>query len=151
MHVPDLIRESALGQLIYYGSGRRLFRYAEEKEDFQVPEQYARADVKEKSIAPSSDDATLNNRPSGSMRRRNSGQSRTSEQTSSDRASTFVEKETALHSKKADDPEEGMLPPEVQQDEVEEVRNAKAKANLVDWYGPDDPESPMNVSLPLPC
>ena len=57
-----------------------------------------------------------------------------------------MEKESALRPKKVDNPEEGMLPPEVQQDEVEEVREDKANATLVDWYGPDDPECPMNVS-----
>ena len=89
----------------------------------------------------------LNDQPSGPLRRRNSGQSRASEQTRrSDRASTIAEKESALRPKKVDDPEEGMLPPEVQQDEVEEVREDKATANLVDWYGPDDSECPMNVS-----
>ena len=150
MHVPDLIRESAFGQLIYYASGRRLFQYAEEKEGFQIPEKYAHTPLKEKSIAPSSDDATLDDQPSGSLRRRNSGQSRTSGQTRrSDRASTLVEKENALRPKKVDDPEEGMLPPEVQQDEVEEVREDKVNATLVDWYGPGDPECPMNVSLPI--
>lgn len=148
MHIPDLIRESTLGQLIYYGSGRRLFRYVEEKEDFQIPEQYSRAPVKEKSIAPSSDDTTLNDQAGGSLRRRNSNQSRTSDQTRlSDPASTLVEKENARPPKKVDDPEERMLPPEVQQDEVDQVRDSKANANLVDWYGPNDPECPMNVSV----
>ncbi|EPS94374.1 hypothetical protein FOMPIDRAFT_1055140 [Fomitopsis schrenkii] len=111
--------ESTLSQLIYCGPGRRLFRYAEEKEDFPILEQYARAPVKEKSIVPSSDDATLNDP--------------TTRQ--SDCASTFVEKENAHCAKKVDDPKEGMMPPpKVQQDELEE-------------YGPNNPEYLLNVSV----
>ncbi|KAH9924166.1 MFS general substrate transporter [Fomitopsis serialis] len=44
-----------------------------------------------------------------------------------------------------------MLPPEVQQNEADEVKDEKLQATLVDWYGPDDPENPMNWSLAKRC
>ncbi|KAH9831156.1 MFS general substrate transporter [Rhodofomes roseus] len=168
MHVPDLVRESTLGQIVYYVSGRRLFRYAEEKDDYQIPERYARASatapLNEKSAArpsssstrPPSDSGTaVSDQAGGMLRRRNSGQSRTSDQSQPSDRSTLVNQDAAgqsgLRPKKQGDPEEGMLPPEVQQNQAAEVREEKVNANLVDWYGPNDPECPMNWSFAKRC
>lgn len=41
MLTPDLVRDSFVGQLVYYGSGRHIFRYDEEKPDFVLLEEYA--------------------------------------------------------------------------------------------------------------
>ncbi|TFY69818.1 hypothetical protein EVJ58_g189 [Rhodofomes roseus] len=144
MHVPDLVRESTLGQIVYYVSGRRLFRYAEEKDDYQIPERYARASatapLNEKSAARPSSSSTRPPSDSGTA--------------PSDR-STLVNQDAAgqsgLRPKKQGDPEEGMLPPEVQQNQAAEVREEKVNANLVDWYGPNDPECPMNWSFAKRC
>lgn len=37
MRAPDFFRDSVVGQLIYYGTGRRWLQYAEDKPDFQIP------------------------------------------------------------------------------------------------------------------
>ena len=38
MAVPNIIRDSFVGQIIYYGHVRRLFQYPEEKPGFVLPE-----------------------------------------------------------------------------------------------------------------
>jgi DHA1 family multidrug resistance protein-like MFS transporter len=36
----DIIRDSTFGQIVRFGSGNRFFKYDEEREGFQVPDQY---------------------------------------------------------------------------------------------------------------
>ncbi|KAJ3528909.1 hypothetical protein NM688_g7930 [Phlebia brevispora] len=60
----DLVRDSFIGQLIYYASGRRLLNYPEDRPDFVLPERYARASGMIVGTSPpsgeSSETATLN-------------------------------------------------------------------------------------------
>lgn len=59
MPVPELIRDSFAGQLIYYVSGRRVFNYIEDRPDFVLPERYAR---RPPPSGTSSETATLTDR-----------------------------------------------------------------------------------------
>jgi DHA1 family multidrug resistance protein-like MFS transporter len=46
----DILRESPAGQLIRYFTGNKIFKYAEEKEDFHCPTSYAPYDAAETSF-----------------------------------------------------------------------------------------------------
>jgi MFS transporter, DHA1 family, multidrug resistance protein len=120
--VSDLIRESFVGQLIYLASRRRVFQYAEEKPGFVVPERYAPRE-KTRSRAVSSS-------PSPGPRR--------------SEAATLVGDQNA-----GSDVEQGKTGKQGQNERSDEPRSEEDEEkwrNTVDWYGPDDPEHPMNVS-----
>ena len=163
MHVPDIVRDSFIGQLIYYGSGRRFLRYPEEFPDFILPERYASAGG---APYPGSDssDATVNRPPSSA---------------SSRRASISREKKDPEHGKERYEVTEGTVedttvegtidghdrhqestlaqeylhsPPihDVEKARLADLERAQLEAahrnhNVVEWYGPDDPECPQNV------
>jgi DHA1 family multidrug resistance protein-like MFS transporter len=120
--VSDLIRESFVGQLVYRASRRRAFQYIEEKPDFQVPDRYA------------------------------SGEKRTLPPNRRSEAGTLVEQPPAA----GNDTEKGKRPKRSDSQTNSNDENARSPEeeeehwrNTVDWYGPDDPENPMNVSCPL--
>lgn len=128
MPVPDLIRDSFVGRIVYHVSGRRLFRHPEEMPDFVLPARYAN---KPGFAATPSSNLTL----AGSGVTTASGDLATQKQEEHPQESTLAHEVLHLH---GDDAEKG-----VQEKEMElEMRNS----NIVDWYGPDDPECPENVS-----
>lgn len=121
--VNDLIRESVVGQLIYVISRHKFFQYEEDKPGFVVPERY-QPQQKASPVRQSSQDSS------------NSTPPRRSE------ARTLVDG--------AHDTEKGpKLNKESDMASKEKVRDEDEQKwrNTVDWYGPDDPENPVNVSL----
>jgi DHA1 family multidrug resistance protein-like MFS transporter len=126
MPIPDLIRESFVGQLIYRGSGRRWFQYIEDRPEFVLPGRY-----KEAMRRASMPDTTVGGRAS---------EAQTLVDPPAPRAANDVEKQ---HNKIARREGGGNI--EVG-DEMHDEAD-KDWLNIVDWYGPDDPECPMNVGV----
>jgi MFS transporter, DHA1 family, multidrug resistance protein len=125
--VPALIRDSFLGRAIYIISGRRLLPYPEERPDFVLP---ARYDLKARdrlSTATSSRHPTTPLTPPHGRR--------------SD-AHTLVGVEHPEEKKRRDEDVEKQ-----QRHSSTDGHPGGADNNfdVVDWYGPDDPECPMNV------
>jgi DHA1 family multidrug resistance protein-like MFS transporter len=125
--VSDLIRESFIGQFVYFASRRRVFQYAEEKPGFVVPERYTTREKSRSRDGLSS--------PAAHARRSEAATLVGDPNTGSD-----VEKAKSSKKQGVDAQTDG---PRSEEDE-EKWRNT------VDWYGPDDPEHPMNVSRLLP-
>jgi DHA1 family multidrug resistance protein-like MFS transporter len=122
MPVPDLIRESFAGQLVYYVSGRRWLRYAEERKDFVLPSRYQEA--MRRSSMPNT---------AGRV-----SEAPTLVDASAPRAANDVEKQ---HNKIARREGGGAIDVgDAQHDEVD-----TEELNIVDWYGPNDPACPKNV------
>jgi DHA1 family multidrug resistance protein-like MFS transporter len=121
--VSDLFRESFVGQLIYRLSRRRVLQYAEEKPGFVLPERYRQHEKPSTRTASSHASSDPDH-----SRRSNAG--------------TLVDQPIATNG----DVEKG---PKVPQNESEERSPEEEEKwrNPVDWYGPDDPENPMNVSF----
>ena len=177
MPVPDLVRDSFFGQIVYYASGKRFFRYPEEKEGFVLPPRYANV-----AHLPSPP-------PARSRDSRSSAHTSYSETLSEDGRATrrasgdgtgpvLSEKQAEVHIRESnlqDEPipvkrtksevHEAPHLPRHESTAAEEVLHLhghdaqKAELGLkeeeaenpyiVDWYGPDDPESPQNVSATL--
>ena len=129
MRVPDIIRDSLFGQIIYHCSGRRFLRYPEEEPGFVLP-----------ATAHAS-----RSRSSGGSSRPASVTLKDSEQKAPVRELgvqfTQVQEESALAQEYLHhDAEKGKL--------GEEPRGeAHYDPNVVGWYGPDDPECPANVRI----
>ena len=176
MSVPDLLRDSFFGRVVYYASGRRVFRYPEEKDGFVLPPRYA--------------GVSHHLPPHSAQSRRSNSSARTSysatllEERRAVRPDTDVGTGPTLSEKPAEVSPNALTPPNEPQSEkgriiqvhqspnlprhestaAEEVlhlhgrddeelgateRQFSEKAEnpyIVDWYGPDDPESPQNVS-----
>jgi DHA1 family multidrug resistance protein-like MFS transporter len=126
--VSDLFRESFVGQLIYRLSRRRVLQNAEEKPGFVLPERYRQHEKPSTRTASSDASSDLDH-----ARRSNAG--------------TLVDQPTATNGDVEKGPKDPQNKPEERSPEEEEKWR-----NTVDWYGPDDPENPMNVSFvaPLP-
>ena len=54
----DIVRDSTFGHIVRFGSGNRFFKYAEEREGFQVPDHYILA-PKKAPLADSSECSTV--------------------------------------------------------------------------------------------
>ena len=169
MPVPEVIRESFVGQLVYRFSGRRYFRYAEDDPNFELPEQYARL------INRGSDDVlnseTRSNSDAGTLA--DPGQTKKSALQSEEKAKATVEvterrdseprseAETAIETHSRDDEvteltTAGVLDPEKGKYKELQRREAEEESRdpfIVDWYSPTDPENPRNVSTisPITC
>ena len=138
MSVPNAVRDSFVGTLVYHLSGRRAFRHPEEHPNFVLPERYGwpkqgLGDNSEVASQVGSDSATLADpRPGEKAEAR--------------------KQETAVAT--TDPPEEPTAPPAAGADAEKGKsieNNAGTDVLLVDWYGPDDPECPRNVSATAVC
>lgn len=143
MPVPAVVRDSFLGTLVYFLSERRLFRHPEERPDFVLPEKYAKAcqDLptqqggdSDASSQTRSDAATVVD--SSRSERDSDGNNRTAETSS---------QTTARPSSDNVDLEKG------QKGKVSQKETVTEDNNIVDWYGPDDPECPRNWSFFKRC
>ena len=178
MPIPDLIRDSFVGQVIYYGSGRRLFRYPEEKPGFILPPRYAavaqshhRQDPTRSALSSRSshsgtvlDDGKTSKTtayidepslrpPEKSLDKSSQSESGTPpqhEQFSHEGEATEIKRPLHMPRTESTVAREMLHPHEHKAEHAElgEIEAEKAKQNpyIVDWYGPDDPESPQNVS-----
>lgn len=145
MLAPDILRDSFIGQLIYYGSGRHLLRYPEERPGFELPPHYF-AHPNEKTApvqSPDRADSPLSCRGSRSASSLNQTlrEDAPHHDLERERPRTFIERESSqarevLHV-------HGRDAAKVEEAEEEEMKMSV----IVDWYGPDDPEYPGNWSL----
>ena len=160
MHVPDTIRESFVGQLIYHLSGRRYFRYAEDCPDFVLPDHYAKlierpenrtsnsetrsnsdtltlADpyAAEKAKGPKADNTKNGVEVTERQNSSNGSESETLEEP------PRTQETMQLATAGAADPEKGTYA-QAQERKLEEERR---NPFIVDWYSPTDPENPRNV------
>ena len=157
MHIPDLIRDSLVGQIIYICSGRRLLRYPEEQPDFILPEHYLGATQTQR--PPS---ATESKKQRYSVTERTvEGTVAGSEEQEPPEESAFAQEyfHSSSHHQPATplsphnssaihDVEKAELAARTHAESVGEASNATV---IVHWYGPDDPECPKNVCLAAPC
>jgi DHA1 family multidrug resistance protein-like MFS transporter len=120
--VNDLFRESFVGQLIYALSRHKFFQYEEDKPGFVIPERY-QPQQKTNPVRQSSQESS------------SSAQPRRSE------ARTLVD--GAHDTEKGPKPSSGS---DAAMKEKTRDEDEQKWRNTVDWYGPDDPENPMNVS-----
>ena len=136
MPVPDLIRDSFVGQLIYYTSGQRLFLYEEEKPGFMIPLRYCNR-RRASDSGPASESATLAERTSTTIDKEkpNNGKVKNEDVIVAEREDAGVTVTATEARHKARDVEK----------DAAEAGNQPQDPNIVDWYGPDDPECPFNV------
>lgn len=139
MPVPDLIRDSFFGQLVYHGSRRRLFQYLEERPDFILPARYDQTGRTSVS-GPESESATIADGSTGNAEKREPKGNSKSDVAVSERAETGSTTSSGDQGRSSrEDTEKGGS---VQVEEKTDI-----DPNLVDWYGPTDPERPYNVRL----
>ena len=132
----DIFRDSFVGQVIYFASGRRLLRYPEERPGYVLPSRYYRPNL------PLSDTSTacVPSPPAASVR----GEDKESE------PPPVVIPVEAAHTLP---PDESVLAREYLHPHGDIEKSAHigqhSDHNLVDWDGSDDPESPLNVRVCL--
>lgn len=135
MPVHSIVRDSFLGDVVRLVSRRRLLRHPEEYPDFVIPEKLAASiDVggaRRPSAQVDSESSTLNERPP-----------RDSLSDGSATAHGHGRSDVAFAA--APNAEKGKA--NVEQVERQADDNDNSGTVIVDWYGPDDPECPRNVS-----
>lgn len=114
----DLIRDSFVGQLIYYSSGRRILRHPEDKPTFSLPARYS---TSQRDLDVPSETATLTD------------QRKQSRAITNERGESVPEEEILRSSQ------------DVEKADTTKVKDPVHDTNLVTWYGPDDPDYPQNV------
>ncbi|GJF00169.1 MFS general substrate transporter [Phanerochaete sordida] len=153
MSVPDLLRDSFFGRIVYYASARRLFRHPEERPDFKLPPRYS-VHMPGAAAAPRAESPAPSNRVSqaGTLA---ADDRRTSKGTILD----DVTVNTAEHSEAHMPHRESTVAHEVLHLHPHDAEKATIAAmereeervydnpNIVDWYGPGDPECPENWSF----
>ncbi|KAK4053182.1 GTPase-activating protein [Microbotryomycetes sp. JL201] len=112
-----LMRDTFFGQVVYHASGERAFTHPEEQDDFKVPAKYLPENEKRKHSIHQGEKSTKNVKGNETERQAEEGR------VASDDSSSDA---TAVHSRDSDQDQD--------------------KDHIVDWYGPDDPENPMNWS-----
>jgi MFS transporter, DHA1 family, multidrug resistance protein len=173
MPVPDLVRESFLGQFVYYISGRRWLQYAEERPDFVLPMRYQKAQQIRDNEKSSSSTPARHTRPGRDRpppRLSTSSNASAAQRTSTPRRSEAATLVDADHEHNrppqpsdteaaappiGGDPADGPVPGNdaekqkvgASKEEEREKWDDQDWLQMVDWYGPDDPEHPMNVSF----
>ena len=113
MPVPDLIRDSVIGQLIYHGSGRRLLQYTEERPEYIPRLQHETKPNPRLSGATAVSNALDNNEK---------------------------------NAERKENPDSAEAPKADTRRDVENGTYEHHSDLVVDWYGTDDPECPVNVS-----
>jgi len=139
----DTIRDSFVGQILHAASGGKILPYAEERPGFEVPEKYKKRDPNEKNPKrfPNEDpdehglsEAARNVRRAHLQERRSRGS-----------------EETVTGSGSGEDRDNSGQGEGGGEGEEDEVEKAKKDAIIVDWYGDDDPENPLNWKLSKKC
>ncbi|KAG7444987.1 MFS general substrate transporter [Guyanagaster necrorhizus] len=121
--VQDIFRDSTIGLAVNYISNGRLFPYADQRPDFQVPPQFLLPSERETTlVAPDSDATTI------------CGDTHTSKKTLSTPGTQLTREDTIV----IDDAEKPA--------EKEIGESLKSDPYIVGWYGDDDPENPRNWS-----
>ena len=148
MPAPDLIRDSFVGQLIYYATGRRLFHYLEDRPEFILPPKYEKAqrDLESPGSDNNSETATLADR-------------KKPEQGVSEKSSEAVTINDAVRPDHRPEMEESTVGQEILRSPTREIEKGKLAEELqrradedqenpylVTWYSHDDQENPQNVS-----
>ena len=143
MRTPDFFRDSVVGQILYYGTGRRWPQYPEDLSDFKIPTRFLGSPPRSRPVSPTTqsehDSTTLDGRRQSMLKPEEleDAPKVLVVDTTPDRAEESAVGREYLH---PTDPEKVDL---VRQEVEEElVRNPY----IVHWYGPDDPECPQNVS-----
>lgn len=143
MLVPDLVRDSFIGQVIYYVSGRRLFRYPEEKPGFVLSPEYSVTPSKKPPLgspAPRSPHAQ-----NSTFSRRTSHSGSTLGQTDPHRHDLEKQRPVPLQ-RESSQAREVLHVHGRHAEKAEKVEERQMESStLVDWYGSDDSEFPGNV------
>ncbi|KAJ3532404.1 hypothetical protein NM688_g7428 [Phlebia brevispora] len=160
MPVPDVIRDSLFGQIVHYASGRQLFQYPEEKPGFILPARYRPPTSRSLSedITPShrsSRTAIVTAKSGDSTPRKAPVSIAESEVRGADSEDTAEPpQESTLAQEYLHHPTPHEVPHDVEKAmsailDTQPAHAAHHDPNIVDWYGPDDPEAPSNVSRPM--
>ncbi|EIN09356.1 MFS general substrate transporter [Punctularia strigosozonata HHB-11173 SS5] len=149
MPVFDLVRESFLGQAVYYASRRRWLQYAEEKPGFELPARYRRAQDQQQ-------DQQQQQQQQQQQHQSTLDVDRASSEGRSTRAPTLVDNTETARSKSrpvsgVDAEKQQVAYRESTKPEEVEMWDDPQWLRTVDWYGPDDPECPMNWSFSKKC
>ena len=165
MPVPDIIRDSFFGQIIYHASGRRLLQYPEERPDFILPERYAhtRPPRSSRTASPTPEVTGPSHSASTSASIRDEEKKEKQRYSVAEgTAEGTVDEEGTIAGDGEEDgdrPQESMLadeyfhsPPihdvekaQFAAEEAQRIEAAHHNHNIVEWYGPDDPDCPLNV------
>ncbi|KAF7978652.1 hypothetical protein HWV62_45166 [Athelia sp. TMB] len=130
----DILRDSVVGQFLNFASGGRVLPYADQRDDFVVPEQF-RTDF----ISRSASRATVvGDTPQSDVKKIASDEKSLSELASPTLTNADAEEGNPNLEKARDELAIAKLHPE---------QVAQQDPNLVGWYGPDDQDNPRNWSL----
>lgn len=143
MPSPGFFRESFVGQLIYLASGRKHLRYPEEKPDFVVPERYQPRPIQSSSPSGQSDSATLNGRDKRNSTYKPTEKEAEAHVQASPEVARSPQQESSVGREYLHHPEDLEKAAIAR---AAEAAQLEPDPNLVEWYGPDDPYSPLNVS-----
>ena len=128
---------------MYYASGRRYFQYEEDRPGFVLPPRYDPA-RRASWVEPESDANTLGEKKSGSEQNAKAGAS----SGKGEKGNVTVTQTAEPEGTEAETPSAEDAPTRASESSTERglAIDEKADPNIVDWYGPDDPECPFNVS-----
>ena len=145
---PDLIRDSLVGQIIYRASGRKILQYPEERPGFVLPEKYGG------SSSHSDQEAAWEDKDDKDGKKRQySVTEKAVEASGSHESTNNLPQESTVgreylhheeHHPHPHDPEKGELATTEENTQVDHEQDGTI---IVDWYGSDDPECPLNVSV----
>jgi MFS transporter, DHA1 family, multidrug resistance protein len=131
----DFFRHSFVGQAIYYASGRRLLRFPEERPGYVLPSRY----LNQASPNMENDASHVSRQPATSRRVEDKESEPPPSRSSTEAANTLPPDETTIGRE--------YLHPHGDVEKGASVHIGHHEdPELVDWDGPDDPESPYNVS-----
>jgi DHA1 family multidrug resistance protein-like MFS transporter len=166
----DLLRESLAGQLIRYFTGNKIFKYAEEKEDFHCPTGYAPHDAAETAFrrgsasptphvsptpsidekleeVPSPEDSSLSSEVEATRTATHASEvlARITSRVNMEKVTTRQDLERAyteatMRSQLRNGPAQPIVPEKTADGVI-----------LVDWYDTNDQENPQNWSFGKKC
>ncbi|KAK4058635.1 GTPase-activating protein [Microbotryomycetes sp. JL221] len=127
-----LMRDTFAGQLVYLLSGRKVFTHQEEDESFQVPDKYLETSEKR-------------HKPSNRLQNGNSKQAQQSSASNDDDAERGgAQREPQRRQSDASSSDATAV-------QSRDSEQSDQDENIVDWYGPDDKENPLNWSVARKC
>lgn len=157
----SVLQDTAFGQLVRFASGKRLFKYPEEQDDFQLPEVW-RQMLEDDQLNPASsasDDSTPASSAAsqmGSLTDEEKARADPSPYASPDDITAAVQVESHLKIQRTKSREETApyTKERLEADEIHQVERTKSipivpkrtkdGAILVDWYASDDAANPQN-------
>ncbi|GJE85841.1 MFS general substrate transporter [Phanerochaete sordida] len=156
MPVHAVLRDSFIGTLVYFLSGRRYFRHPEELPGFVLPEKYATAGADRSARGGDQCEASSQTRsvaaaaadPSTSGEDSNIPQTEPASEPRNEQDADNVSETTTMRPVSDNgDLEKGANGKK----QKEQVTEQPSDSEVVDWYGPDDPECPRNWSFVKRC